>query len=158
MKMYFKQRMFKWFDSYDIYDEQGNTIYTVEGQLSFGHMFKILDAHKQEVGAVHEKLLSFLPKFELYRGGQSLGYIKKELTFFVPKYDFEYTGWHAEGSIMQWDYEIYDQSGNRVASISKELFHLMDTYNIDVEKDEDALLALMFVLAIDAEKCSRNNS
>ena len=37
MKLLFKQRMFSWFDSYDIYDQQGNTGYTVKGPLSWGH-------------------------------------------------------------------------------------------------------------------------
>ena len=32
MRLNFKQRFFSWFDSYDIYDEAGNTVYTVEGQ------------------------------------------------------------------------------------------------------------------------------
>ena len=36
MKMLFKQRMFSWFDSYDIYDEYGNTLFVVKGQLSWG--------------------------------------------------------------------------------------------------------------------------
>ena len=36
MRLYFKQRFFSWFDSYDIYDEAGNTVFTVEGQLSWG--------------------------------------------------------------------------------------------------------------------------
>ena len=37
MRMLFKQRVFSWFDSYDIYDESMNTLFTVKGQLSFGH-------------------------------------------------------------------------------------------------------------------------
>ena len=44
-----------------------------------------------------------------------------------------------------------------MTSVSKELFHLTDTYVIDVKNRDDALMALMVVLAIDAEKCSRNN-
>ena len=31
MKLLFKQRFFSWFDSYDIYDETGTAVYTVEG-------------------------------------------------------------------------------------------------------------------------------
>lgn len=42
MKLLFKQRMFSWFDSYDIYDENENTVYVVKGQLSWGHCLKIL--------------------------------------------------------------------------------------------------------------------
>lgn len=37
MKLYFKQRFFSWFDSYDIYHEDGSVAYTVEGKLSWGH-------------------------------------------------------------------------------------------------------------------------
>lgn len=36
MRMYFKQRLFSWFDSYDIYNEQGNPIYVVKGQDILG--------------------------------------------------------------------------------------------------------------------------
>ena len=47
--------------------------------------------------------------------------------------------------------------GNHVvATITKELFHWADTYVIDVKDPTDALYVLMVVLAIDAEKCSRN--
>jgi len=36
MKLYFKQRMFSWFDSYDIYhmDDSGAVAFTVEGKLT----------------------------------------------------------------------------------------------------------------------------
>ena len=157
MRMYFKQRMFSWFDSYDIYDEQGNTLYVVKGQLAWGHCLKIFDANGNEVGTVKERLLTFLPKFEIYFGDNYLGCIKKEFSLFNPQYDIEYNGWHIDGSFMEWDYNITDGSGRLVASISKEILHLTDQYVIDVEDSQDALIALMFVLAIDAEKCSRNS-
>ena len=44
MKLIFKQRFFSWFDSYDIYSESGETVYTVKGQLAWGHCLKIYDA------------------------------------------------------------------------------------------------------------------
>ncbi len=157
MRMYFKQRMFSWFDSCDIYDEQGNTLYVVKGQLSWGHCLKIFDAYGQEVGMVKERLLTFLPKFEIYFGDTYLGCIKKEFSFFKPQYDIEYNGWHIDGSFMEWDYNITGSDGYTVATISKEILHWTDQYVIDVVDENDALIALMFVLAIDAEKCSRND-
>lgn len=45
MILRFKQRFFSWFDSYDIYDENGNTVYVVKGQFSWGHCLKIFDAY-----------------------------------------------------------------------------------------------------------------
>ena len=52
---------------------------------------------------------------------------------------------------MEWDYSILDQSGYQIAKISKELLRMTDTYVIDVQDPGNALDALMFVLAIDAE-------
>ena len=157
MRMYFKQRLFSWFDSYDIYDEQGKVIYEVKGQLSWGHCLKIFDAYGSEVGTVKERVLTFLPKFEVYLGDRYLGCISKEFSFFVPKYDIDYNGWHIEGDFLE-DYRITDGNGGTVAVITKELFHISDQYVIDVPDQSNALIALMFVLAIDAEKCSRNNN
>ena len=64
MKLSFKQRFFSWFDSYDIYDEAGNTVYTVEGKLAWGHCLHILDAAGNHIGTVKERVLTLLPKFE----------------------------------------------------------------------------------------------
>ena len=59
-----------------------------------------------------------------------------------------------EGDWLGWDYSIVDGRGEAVATISKELLNWTDTYSIEVTRPEDALSALMVVLAIDAEKCS----
>lgn len=155
MRMLFKQRIFSWFDSYDIYDEAGCTIYTVKGQLSWGHCLKIFDSNGFEVGTVKEKIFTFLPKFEIYAGGSYIGCISKEFTFFKPRYNIDYNGWHIDGDFLEWDYTVYGGCGV-VARVSKEIFHLSDTYVIDVYNSTDALSALMLVLAIDAEKCSRS--
>ena len=155
MKLLFKQRFFSWLDSYDIYDEYGNTVYVVKGELSWGHCLKIFDAGGRELGMVKERVLTFLPKFEVYEGAQMIGSICKELTFLKPRYNIDYNGWHIDGDFLEWDYTVYG-GGGVVAKVSKEIFHLSDTYVIDVYNSTDALSALMLVLAIDAEKCSRS--
>ena len=156
MKLLFKQRFFSWFDSYDIYDESGNTVYTVEGQLSWGHCLKIFDKAGNEVGTVKESILTFLPKFEIYLGNDYTGCISKEFSFFTPRFDIDFNGWHVDGNFFEWDYRIIDSGYKEIATVSKELFNWTDTYVIDINDPEDALCALMLVLAIDAEKCSRN--
>ena len=156
MKLLFKQRMFSWFDSYDIYYENGEAAYTVKGQLSWGHCLKIFDARGTEVGTVQERVLTLLPRFEVYAGDRCLGSIRKEFTFFTPRYNIDFLGWQVEGSFLEWDYTVRNAAGQTVAAVSKELFHWTDTYVIDVVSPADALPALMLVLAIDAEKCSRN--
>jgi uncharacterized protein YxjI len=156
MKLLFKQRFFSWFDSYDIYDEAGRTVYTVKGQLAWGHCLKIYDAQGVEIGTVKERILTFLPKFEMYLKDRYIGCISKEFTFFRPKFNIDYNGWFVDGDWFEWDYQILSNACRAVASISKELLNWTDTYVIDVHNPQDALYVLMLVLAIDAEKCSRN--
>ena len=155
MKLLFKQRLFSWLDSYDIYDEYENTVYVVKGQLSWGHCLKIFDTHGRELGMVKERVLTFLPKFEVYEGERMIGSICKEMTFLKPRYNIDFNGWYIEGSWTEWDYSITDGAGRMVARISKELLHMTDVYVLDIVNPEDALHVLMFTLAIDAEKCSR---
>ena len=157
MKLIFKQRFFSWLDSYDVTDEAGNTVYTVRGELAWGHLLRIYDAAGDEVGSVKERVLTFLPKFEMYLKDNYLGSINKELSFFKPKFNIDCKGWRVEGDWFEWDYDIVDGAGRRVATVSKELWKWTDTYVIDVVNGEDALCALMLVIAIDAEKCSRDN-
>ena len=52
----------------------------------------------------------------------------------------------------------YRGSREQVAVISKEIFHMTDTYVLDIVNPVNALRVLMFVLAIDAEKCSRSSN
>lgn len=102
MILRFKQRFFSWFDSYDIYDENGNTVYVVKGQFSWGHCLKIFDAYGEEVGTVKERIFTFMPKFEMYFKNQYVGCISREFALFKPKYNVECNGWNVEGNVLEW--------------------------------------------------------
>ena len=91
----------------------------------------------------------------MYVGEEYVGCIQKEFTFFFPRYDIDCNGWQVDGDFMEWEYTVKTGCGCLVASISKQLWNWTDTYTIDVADPRDALCALMLVLAIDAEKCSR---
>ena len=156
MKLLFKQKMFSWLDSYDIFDEAGNTVFEVRGQFGWGHKLKIFDGAGRELGTVKEKVISFLPRFEMYMGEQYIGSICKEFSFLKPKFSIDCNGWRVDGDLFEWDYNIKNQFGYVIATVSKELFNWTDTYIIDVTAPQDALCVLMLVLAIDAEKCSRD--
>ncbi|MBQ8848957.1 MAG: LURP-one-related family protein [Clostridia bacterium] len=157
MRLLFKQRFFSWFDSYDIYNESGETVYVVKGELSWGHLLRIYDANGQELGMIKEKILTWFPKFEMYLNDRYVGSINKEFSFFKPKFNIDCKGWQVDGDWFEWDYSILDGNGHSVASVSKELWNWTDTYVIDIHDQNDAIYALMLVLAIDAEKCSRKN-
>lgn len=155
MKLLFKQRFLSWFDSYDIYDEAGNTVYTVQGRLAWGHKLEISDAAGNYLGMVREEVFTFLPRFALYIGDDCIGQIRKEFTFFKPVFTLDCNGWEVRGDFFEWDYQVMDGS-RLVMTASKELLHLTDTYALEIADPGDALVCLMIVLAIDAVKCSND--
>lgn len=157
MRLLFKQRFFSWFDSYDIYDENGNTVYVVKGELAWGHRLRIYDAFGNEQGLIEEKVLSFMPKFRMYVNGELTGEIRKELTLFRPRFNLDCNGWQVNGDIFEWNYAVTDSWQNIICSVSKQVLRLTDTYEIDVANPADALYCLMIVLAIDAAKCSNGD-
>lgn len=157
MRLLFRQRFFSWLDSYDIFDEDGNTVYTVKGELSWGHRLQIYNAVGVHLGTVQEKVLTWLPKFQLYLGGGLAGVLTKEFTLLQPKFTLDCNGWTVAGNLLEWDYQVMD--GQRlVMALSKEIWNWTDTYSMEIARPEDALLCLMIVLAIDAAKCSQGNS
>ena len=157
MRLIFKQRMFSWLDSYDVYDERGNVYFRVKGKLSFGHCLEIYDSEGRSCGTVKEVLFTFLPRFEIYAGGEFIGSISRRLSLWRSKYDIDFLGWQVTGDIWDWDYQIRDSRGNVRALIYKQIFHFTDTYVLDVVDTKDVLYVLMFVIAMDAEKCSDAN-
>ena len=156
MKLIFKQRVFSWLDSYDVFDEAGNTLFTVKGKVAWTKTLKIYDPKGNELGTIKSRFFSFLPKFDLFQGETHFGCITKEFSFMRPKFHIDCNGWNVRGSFWEWDYEITSATGEVVAAITKELWQWSDTYVINVANAADALPALMLVIAIDAEKDSRD--
>ncbi len=157
MRLLIKQRVFAWGDTYDIYDEAGNVKYVVKAEVfAFGHQLHVYDAYQNEIGEIHQKLLTFLPRFEIVMGGRICGTISKQFTFLKPKYDIDFNGWHVEGDFLGWEYDVYAGCSS-IIHISKELFHWGDTYVIDFANPADELMGLMLVIAIDAANCSNGD-
>ena len=157
MKLILKEKILSILDSFNVYDEHDDIYFKVKGKVALSHKLAIFDARGNEVGVVKEKIIDILPTFNLYKDGKKVGECKKKLTLIKPKFDIDFNGWEIKGNWLEWDYSIVDKRGKDVAVISKKIIRLTDTYVIDVKKEEDALDALMVVLAIDAEKCRRES-
>ncbi len=158
MQLLFKQRFFSWFDSYDIYDEVGNVVFSVQGRFAWGHKLEISDHMGNLLGTVREEVLTLLPRFNMYDGaGNHIGTIKKKLTFFKPHFELEYQGWSVDGDILGWNYYVSDSAGTHIMYAQKKVLNWTDTYVIDVPDPANAFLSLMIVLAIDAAKDNNGN-
>ena len=157
MRLCIKQRVFAWTDTYDVYDDSGEARYYVEAEfLTLGHQIHVYDKRSgQEVGAIHQKLFTFLPEFEIVIGGQTVGTIRKEFSFFTPKYFVDFRGWTVEGDMLHWDYEV-KSFARTVITIQREWLTWGDTYTLNYDYVRDEIPGLLLVIAIDAVNCSKN--
>lgn len=101
MKLLIKQRVFSWTDSYDVYDENENKKYFIKAEwLALGHRLHIYDSNQNEIGVIKERLLTFLPTFDIEINGKVIGSIQKKFSFFKPKYEVDFNGWRVEGDFL----------------------------------------------------------
>lgn len=158
MKLLIKQRIFSWTDTYDVFDENQTPRYYVKAEFfTLGHQIHVYDKQTgNEVGAIHQRLLSMLPKFDIEINGRTMGTVNKQFTFFKPKYELDYLGLRVEGNLLGWDYDVMNGC-SKVMHISKEPLNWGDTYVIDYQNREEELTGLLLVLAIDASNCGDNN-
>jgi uncharacterized protein YxjI len=153
LKLLIKQKVFSWGDKYDIYDEDGNAKYFVEAELfRIGHVVHIYDKNQKEVGCIRQKLLTFMPKFELEIYGMTIGYLKKKFTFFRPRYELDYENWLVEGNVFAWDYDIVEGS-KVIMHINKKLFTFGDTYELNIHDAKNEIICLLIAIGIDAANC-----
>lgn len=154
MELLIKQRVFSWTDSYDVYDENGQPRYFVKAELlTLGHQIHVYDVQTgRELGSIHQRLLTFLPAFEVVLNGRMVGSVRKRFSLLFPRYDVDYRDWSVEGDLLNWDYEV-TRGSETVMTISKELLHWGDTYTLRYQNPADELPGLLLVIAIDAANC-----
>lgn len=150
MKLYLKQKVFSWGDSFTVYDENGNDKYYVEGEIfSFGKKLHIYDLSGNELCFIYQKLMSFLPKYFISKNGFDVAQVVKNFTFFHQSYSVEGFGWVVEGDFFAHEYEISSGCGT-VAAVSKQWFTFGDAYEISTADGVNDVDALAVVLVIDA--------
>jgi uncharacterized protein YxjI len=158
MKLYIKQKVFSWGDKFTVKDQVGTDRYFVEGEVfSFGKKLHVYDAHHFERAYIKQELLTWMPRYSVYTNGAQIAQVKREFTFFRPKYTIDGPGWDVEGDFFAHEYQI-TQSGRLIATISKEWMTWGDSYELDIADGVNEITALAVVLAIDAVIESQNNN
>lgn len=159
MKLVMQQKVFSFGDKFNITDEFNTPLYQVQGEvLSWGKKLHLNDLQGNELAFVSEKVFSFLPRYFVYVNGIEVAQVVKEFTFFSTKYRIEGLDWQVNGDFFQHDYEILGSS--KIANVQKRWFSWGDCYEIDIAQDQNPVLVLAVVLAIDAaiEKQRNNNN
>jgi uncharacterized protein YxjI len=160
MTLYIKQKVFSFNDKFTVKDADGVDKYRVEGEIfTIGRKLHVYDNSEREAIFIKERLTFFMPVFEIYIDGNLVGEVKREFTFFHPRYTVTLTDGRSinvDGDF--WDHDYSVTEGTRtLMSVSKEYFTWGDSYALNVFSAADEKLGLAIVLAIDCVLAQNNN-
>ncbi|KXT89788.1 hypothetical protein SORDD20_01430 [Streptococcus oralis] len=111
--------------------------------------FTIYDAYGEQVSEISKEFFTLLPRFTIQLRNGSNFVIRKKLTFFRDKYEFDDLGLRIEGNIWDLNFKLLDDRDQVIAEIRKEIFHLTSTYTVTVYEDSYADLVISLCVAID---------
>lgn len=137
-------------ERFDIKDDRGVVNYQVEGSFfQIPKTFTIYDAYGEQVSEISKEFFTLLPRFTIQLRDGSNFIIRKKLTFWRDKYEFDNLGLRIEGNIWDLNFKLLDDRDQLVAEIRKEIFHLTSTYTVTVYEDSYADLVISLCVAID---------
>ncbi len=151
MRYLVKQKIFSIGDKFTIRDENENPVYQVVGKVfTIGKKLDLYDMDDQHLAYIEQKIFRFLPEYYIYRDEELLAQVKKEFTFFKPRFniDSHYGNFTIEGNIFAHEFNIL-KNGRTVAWISKKWISWSDTYTVDINDDEDQAFILSLVIVLD---------
>jgi len=153
MRYLMKQKLFTLTDDYGISDGGGNDVYFVKGKLlSLGKNLSFQDTNQNELTHIQQKVWNWGPTYEIWHNGELEAVVKKELfTLFHCVFHVDEPGHDsltAEGNFNDHEY-TFTRAGRLVATISKQWFTFADTYGVEVDESEDAVLILACAVVID---------
>ena len=137
-------------ERFDIKDDRGVVNYQIEGSFfQIPKTFTIYDAYGEQVSEISKEFFTLLPRFTIQLRNGSNFVIRKKLTFFRDKYEFDDLGLRIEGNIWDLNFKLLDDRDQVIAEIRKEIFHLTSTYTVTVYEDSYADLVISLCVAID---------
>jgi uncharacterized protein YxjI len=148
-----RERFFALGQDFDITDDSGRLAYHVDGKvLSVRGRLILRDPGGREVGEVRRKLAALRPTYEILIGGEKAAQVRKRIfTPFVDRFTIDIPGpddLEMSGDLLDHEFTIR-RGGQTVASVSKRWLTTRDTYAVDITADENDLLILASILALD---------
>jgi uncharacterized protein YxjI len=153
MRYKMKQRLFSFSDDFDIVDDNGDEIATVDGKVfAIGNKLVFNDPDGRELAKIQQKLIALKPTYEITRAGKHVATVSKDFfTFLRCSFTVDVPGpddLEAQGSFTEHEY-TFKRGGKRVATVSKAWFSIRDSYGVDVADGEDPILILASAVVID---------
>lgn len=152
MKLYLKQEVFTFLDSYNIYDENQMVAYKVKTRIyKFPPGFDIISCSGDVIFTVSRLFRFFVKKYEILHNDIKVATIEQRFSFFERAFDITTaTGdvFSVDGDYFAWNFTI-TKNGMPYASVKKAFLSWGDSYEIEVYDDRECAFATALVVAID---------
>lgn len=152
MKLYMKQKVFSIVDKYKIYDENQKLMYHVEGQFFSWRGKMTLMKNDQPIYHFSHRIFTFINRYlDIYnKYNEKIGVFVKNFSFFTPRItvDIKNKPYEIKGELFAHDFTIY-RDQQFVATVTKKWITWGDTYEIDINQEEDIDLIVALVIGID---------
>lgn len=152
MKFYIKQKVFTFKDQFRIMDETQNVQYEIKGKfMSIKNKLELTNPAGEMLLRSERKVFTFMPKYFIYNSKEQEIALIKRIFGFKPRFDLNILNkdYFVDGSLFGHSFAIYDEKKNMVASISKKIISWGDTYEINIQDENNAELFLFVVIIID---------
>lgn len=152
MKLYMKQKAFSLVDKYKIFDENQKLIYHVEGQFFSWRGKMTLMKNNQPIYYFSHRVFTFINRYlDIFnKHGEKIGELVKRFSFLTPRItvDIKNKPYEINGEIFAHNFTIYHDQ-KLVATVTKKWISWGDTYEIDINQEEDIDFIVTLVIGID---------
>lgn len=149
MKLYIKQKVFSLGERFYVKDEAENDVYYVEGSFfRIPKKFEIFTLDDKLVVTIERQMFRLQTHYNITTYDETVT-IKRNFTFLRKRFQVLEKNWSVQGDFLAHNYDI--TSGlETIMHIQKHWFTWGDSYELNINKSENALLALAIVIVVDA--------
>lgn len=131
-------------------DEDGKSIFLLVGRWGTrGDALSLYAMNGELVASIRQTSFAFGSRFELYKGFEKVGVLRKILNLNADFYYIQHLHWTVLGDIKNHHYSIYQVNHNKIMEMSKATLFSGDYFSLVVTNDEDAPLCICVAAVLD---------
>lgn len=148
MKLVIRAKRFSMRDTLVVRDEKDNSVYEIKSEwLSFGRKVHIYNQGNEEVASIEEKKLGFTPRYAISQMDTEVAVVKKEQNLVASDFDIDKLKWKITGDVADNEFKIKERF-RTVAELKKKWLSIGESFVLEVEEEQDSVVALAIVIAI----------
>ena len=146
-KYYFKENFHFLYADGQLYDERENIVYDYQNEtLMFPKIS--LYRHGQYLGHVQKNVSFMLSSFDIYVDGILVDTLQQNFALFRNSLYLKQRNWRVEGSFASLHFQIFNDHDELVAEIDKELFRMTQRYFIEIYDEPREIFIILMILAV----------